>query len=148
MTRMSETTRNAGFTLVEVMVSLVIVALALATMSVTMGRMLDNATTMRDRTYASWIAQNKIVEMRAAGTIPETGVTSGETEFALGVWTWEATVSETGVENLLRIDVAVSRPGAAYMIKTVTGFVGEPAIPGLANNLWTERGGEESGARN
>lgn len=130
------------------MVALVIVALALTAMSVTMGRMLDNATTMRDRTYASWIAQNKIVEMRAEGTIPEPGVSSGETEFALGVWTWEATVSETGVENLLRVDVAISRPGVGYTIKTVTGFVGEPVIPGLANNLWTQRVGEESGARN
>jgi general secretion pathway protein I len=143
---MPDKKRNAGFTLIEVMVALIIVALALTTMSVTMGRMLDNATTMRDRTYASWIAQNKIVEMRAAGTIPEPGVNSGEEDFALGSWSWEATVSETGVENLMRVDVAVSRPGTAYTIKTVTGFIGEPAIPGLANNLWTERGGEETGA--
>jgi len=34
--------------------------------------MIDTASAMRERTYASWIAQNKIAEMRLANVIPET----------------------------------------------------------------------------
>lgn len=127
--------RQQGFTLIEVMVALVIIALSLTGIAVTMGGMLNNATAMRDRTYASWIAQNKIVEVRAAGTIPETGETSGEVDYANGEWTWRAVVSETGIEDFYRIDVSVSRPGAEGDIRSVTGFAGEPVAPGLANRI-------------
>ena len=48
----------------------------------------------------------------------------------------EAVVAETGVEDLLRVDVTVSRPGDETGIRTVTGFVGEPVVPGLANRIW------------
>ena len=104
------TRRNSGFTLIEVMIALVIIAISLTGMAVTMGGMLDNATAVRERTYASWIAQNKIVEMRLANVIPEVGATSGEIEYANTFWDWRAVVSETGLENLFRVDVAVSRP--------------------------------------
>ena len=55
---------SRGFTLVEVMVALAIVALSLTAMAASMNTMIDNASTMRERTYASWIAQNKIAELR------------------------------------------------------------------------------------
>ncbi len=129
-----------GFTLVEVMVALVIIALSLTGMAVTMGGMLNNATAMYERTYASWIAQNKIVEMRAEGVVPEVGTTSGDVEFGNSEWAWRAVVSETGIENLLRIDVSVSRPGSEDEIRSVTGFVGEPEVPGVANGLWSAGG--------
>jgi len=128
---------QSGFTLVEVMVALVIVAIALTGMSVTMGGMLNNATTLRERTYASWIAQNKIVEYRLANEIPETGTTSGEVEFANALWEWEADVQETGVENLLRIDVAVGFAGSNQVVRVVTGFIGEPILPGQSNRAWS-----------
>ena len=125
-----------GFTLLEVMVALLIIAIALTGVAEVMGAMLSNATTLRERTYASWIAQNQIVEIRASGTVPKLGRTRGEVEYAGGEWDWEAVVSETGVEDLLRVDVSVSRAGNDTSIRTVTGFVGEPVVPGLANRLW------------
>lgn len=128
--------RQRGFTLIEVMIALVIVAISLTGMAVTMGSMLDNATTLRERTYASWIAQNKIVEVRLTNEVPNVGSTSGDIEFANSTWEWRADIAETGVENLLRIDVAVSWPGAEQPIRTVTGFIGEPIIPGLSNQVW------------
>lgn len=136
---------QTGFTLLEVLVALAIVALSLTAISVTMGGILDNALTLRERTYASWIAQNKIVEIRAAGALPETRTTSGTIDYANSEWSWEAEVSETGVDGLLRIDVSVSRPDSDGNIRKVTGFVGEPVVPGLANQIWS--GGRGSGGR-
>ena len=100
-----------GFTLLEVMVALVIISLALAGVAGSMGQMIDTANTMRDRTYASWIAQNKITELRLSGILPEVGETSGEEDYANTTWIWSAEVSETGVENLLKVDVTVSYAG-------------------------------------
>lgn len=143
----TRSSKACGFTLLEVLVALLILSLSLLAAAETMGRMLTNAHLMRERTFASWIAQNVIVQMRAEGAIPEPGTDDGEVEFAHGVWTWRSEVSETGVENLMRVDVSVSHPGEEHDIKTVTGFVGVPSPPNIANNLWLQRrqGDDESG---
>lgn len=127
---------SRGFTLIEVLVALLILSIALGGIAVTMGRMLSNAQLMQDRTYASWIAQNRIVQMRAEGTLPEPGRESGDVEFANGTWDWHSVISETGIENLLRVDISVSRAGSDDTTKTVTGFIGVPAMPNGANRLW------------
>jgi general secretion pathway protein I len=128
--------RQPGFTLIEVMVALVIVSLALAAVAASMGQMIDTANTMRERTFASWIAQNKIAELRLAGVIPEVGESNGEVDFANTSWEWTAEVSETGVENLLKVDVTVSWAGVDVPIRQVTGFIGEPVAPGQSNAAW------------
>ena len=137
---------NRGFTIIEVMVALAIVAFSLTAIAASMGQMIDAANAMRERTYASWIAQNKISEMRLANVIPEVTSTSGELDFAGTEWAWRAVVSETGVENLFRVDVTVSYPGQEDGLRTVTGFIGEPVIPGQSNNSWN-RGPQGSGER-
>ncbi len=119
-----------GFTLIEVMVALTIVAFSLTAVAASMSQMIDAANAMRDRTYASWIAQNKIAEMRLANTVPEVSSTSGELDYGYGRWAWRAVVSETGIENFMRIDVSITYADSDYVIRTVTGFVGEPVTGG------------------
>ncbi|MCP5092357.1 MAG: type II secretion system minor pseudopilin GspI [Gammaproteobacteria bacterium] len=141
-------TRNTeyGFTLVEVMVALAIVAFSLTAIAASMNQMIDAANTMRERTYASWIAQNKITELRLENVVPEVSSTSGEVEYANAEWSWRVVVSETGIENFYRIDVSISLAGSEYIIRTVTGFIGEPVPPGRANQIWN-RGLQTSGAQ-
>ncbi len=125
-----------GFTLLEVMVALVIISLSLAAVAGSMGQMIDTANTMRDRTYASWIAQNKITEMRVSGIVPEVGESSGEVDYANTIWAWSADVSETGIESLFKVEVSVSFPGDELPVRKVTGFIGEPIAPGQSNQIW------------
>lgn len=129
--------RSAGFTLIEVMVALTIVSLSLGAVAASVSQMVDAATTMRERTYASWIAQNKIAELRLANVVPDVSDTSGELEYAGIEWAWRANISQTGVENLFRVDVAVSYPGSDVAIRKVSGFIGEPGIPGESNRAWS-----------
>jgi general secretion pathway protein I len=138
--------RTAGFTLIEVMVALVIASLSLAAVAASISQMVDAGSAMQERTYASWIAHNKIVELRLLNQVPEASSTDGTVEFASLEWSWTATISETDVENLFRVDVAVSHAGSEHVIRTVTGFIGEPGIPGEANRAWTrnlQSAGEE-----
>lgn len=135
-----------GFTLIEVMVALAIIGLALIAVGSKMGQMVDTANTMRERTYASWIAQNKITELRLANVLPEVSSASGEVEYAGAEWRWRSVISETGVENLFRIDVSVGYPGSDDDVRTVTGFIGEPIIPGQGSRAW-QRGSESAGER-
>ena len=94
--------RVLAFTLVEVMVALAIIALSLTAIAAKMSRMIDTSNSMRERTYASWIAQNKISELRLANFIPEVTATSGDIDYANSTWRWRAVVSESGIENLFR----------------------------------------------
>lgn len=128
------------------MVALAIVAFSLSAVAASMAQMIDTANAMRERTYASWIAQNKIAEMRLANVIPTVSATSGDIDYANYRWAWRAVVSETGVENLFRVDVSVSYPGADSEIRTVSGFIGEPGIPGQSDRAWS-RGSFATGAR-
>ncbi len=137
--------RADAFTLVEVMVALAIIALSLTAVAAKMGRMIDTSNAMRERTYASWIAQNKIAELRLANVVPEVTATSGEVEYANSIWDWRAVVSESGIENLYRVDVSISYAGNDNVIRTVTGFIGEPVPPGQANAAWS-RGPQNRGA--
>jgi general secretion pathway protein I len=135
-----------GFTLIEVMVALVVATLALVAVMASISQMIDAGTAMRDRTFASWIAQNRITELRLANVEPEVSETNGEVDFAGLEWAWTATISETGVEFLYRVDVAVALAGSDGIIRTVSGFIGEPGIPGEANRAWAVGGqavGEE-----
>lgn len=138
--RTSECSRDSGFTLIEVMVALAIAAIALAAVTASISQMIDAATTIQQRTYASWIGQNRIAERRLENVLPEVSTSSGEVRFANMDWTWEATISETGVENLFRLDVEVSLAGSDDIIRTVTGFIGEPVIPGNSNLIWNQGG--------
>lgn len=50
----------AGFTLVEVLVALLVLALALLALQVRMTQYLDDAAYLRDKTLASWVALNQL----------------------------------------------------------------------------------------
>jgi general secretion pathway protein I len=125
-----------GFTLIEVMVALTIVALSLTAVTASISQMINAAESMRNRTYASWIALNRITELRLAVATPDVGASNGEVLYANTDWSWRTVVSETGVDDLYRIDVAVSLAGSEDVVRTVTGFVGPPGAAGEANRIW------------
>ena len=116
--------------------ALAIIAVSLSFIMVAITQSIDTANTLRDRSYAVWIAQNKITEMRLANVVPGLSATSGEVEYANGLWDWRAVVSETGIENLVRVDVSVSHAGSEDVVRSVTGFIGEPIAPGQSNQAW------------
>ena len=132
----SKTCTSRGFTLIEVMLAMAIASLGLAAVAASVSQMVDAGTSMQQRSYASWIAQNKIAEMRLANVVPDVSESSGDTIFANREWLWRATVSDTGVENLFRVDVMVGLAGGDENIRTVTGFIGEPGVPGQSNLVW------------
>tara|TARA_B100001059_G_C17647302_1_gene482528 strand:- start:494 stop:892 length:399 start_codon:yes stop_codon:yes gene_type:complete len=121
------------------MVALAIVALSLMAVTSSIVQMIDSANIMRDRTYATWIAQNIITEYRLALLTPEVGDSNGEVLFMNRDWSWRAVVENSGVNNLYRINVEVSLEGNDNNIRTITGFIGQPSVPGLANRTWNNQ---------
>ena len=104
------TRRNGGFTLIEVLVALVIVAVG---MSVLMGALSSSARTvfyMQDKIFAEWVALNQIATVRIGlqqGQIPPTGTTNGDLDFANRSWHWRQDVVASQVPGINRIDFKV-----------------------------------------
>lgn len=118
-----------GFTLIEVVVALAIVAVGMFAVFKTIGDTINNIGYLRDRSLAAWIADNQITEMRLSGEYPSVDETKGETEYAGRRWHWVAKVSQTPVEGLRRIDVRVRRDGDAEdaALVSLAGFIGATA---------------------
>jgi len=84
---------------------------------------------LRDRSFAEWIADNRITEMRVSGEMPSVEETAGEVDFAARKWHWVTKVSQTQVKGLRRIDVSVRRDSdpEGSSIATLAGFIGKTA---------------------
>ena len=121
--------RSRGFTLVEVVVALAIVAIGMLAVFKTIGDTVNNVTELRDRSLATWIADNRITEIRISGEMPSVEETAGEVEFGGRRWHWLTKVSQTQVKGLRRIDVSVRRDGddENSSLANLAGFVGATA---------------------
>ena len=67
--------RDAGFTLIEVMVALAIVAISLAAGSRAASAVVDTSQRLSDVVLAQWCADNELVELRVSGQFPAVGKT-------------------------------------------------------------------------
>src|SRR5215470_6940093 len=99
-----------GFTLIEVLVALVIVAVG---MSALMGALSSSAraiTYMQDKTFAEGVGLNQIASTRIAlqkGQVPPVGKTNGDMDLANRTWHWSQEVVASQVPGIVRIDVKV-----------------------------------------
>jgi general secretion pathway protein I len=122
--------RQSGFTLIEVVVAIAVVALGMMAVFRVVHDTVNNSIYLRDRTLATWIADNRLAEMRLASALPSVDETKGEVDYANARWQWTATVSQTQVSDLRRIDVRVRRLGDSEesSLAEVSGFVGAIAM--------------------
>ena len=104
---MLRTKRHAGFTLLEVLVALAVLALALGTLIKVGADNANNAAYLRDKTFAHWIAMNRIAELRLEEQWPATGTRRGDSEMGGREWHWEAEISDTSDKAIRRVEVAV-----------------------------------------
>jgi general secretion pathway protein I len=121
------TRKNRGFTLIEVMVALAIVAIGMVAVIQAVGQTASNAAYLRDKTVAHWIAMNQLTLMRLGLAPAAEGKSSGDVEMADQRWKWSAEVTQTPVASMKRIDVAVRYADAPddSQLTIVSGFIGD-----------------------
>lgn len=130
--------RSRGFTLIEMLAALVIIALGMLGVIEAIGQTASNGTRMRDRTLAHWVAMNRLTQTRLEPRPPEIAKTSDEVEMAGRRWRWTMEVTETPVESMRRIDVYVTDAdtGDDRPLASVTGFYGSAVAARGAPILW------------
>lgn len=120
--------RGRGFTLVEVMVALAVVAIALPALLVSLYQHVDNTGYLRDKSMAHMVAANKLEELRLLARASENllrGQDSGVATMADREWYWRLDSQPTQVDNFFRveIDVAASEEQRGQPLVTLVAFL-------------------------
>jgi general secretion pathway protein I len=123
--------RFTGFTLIEVLVALMVIAFALAAAIKTTGTIVVNSVYLQDKTFAHWVAMNRLAEIQVENNWPPVGKKNGEEEMAGREWQWRTEVKETPGRDrdMRRIDIWVTPAGAdeESSVAMLTGFVKRPS---------------------
>ncbi len=112
--------RAAGFTLVEVLVAVAIVAMAVTGILVAMMRQIDGTAYLRDKMFASYVAQNRmelaLLTNANSNQLPSETLT-GEEEMAGRKWYWRAQPRD------------IKQPGVTQLAISVSDVEGKDATP-------------------
>jgi general secretion pathway protein I len=117
---------NRGFTLIEILVAVAILAVALAATTRAASVATDSALQTRQRLLATWAAQNRVSELRARRIYPATGssrLTLEQGGLSLAI---DETVTDTPNPILRRVDMAVTEArDPARVLAQVTAYVSQ-----------------------
>ena len=115
-----------GFTLIEILIAIAILAVALAATTRAAGVATDGALETRQRLLATWAAENRVAELRARQVFPEPGTTkSSVTQGGLALAV-EETVTKTANPTIRKVDLAVSDARDTNRVLTrLTAYVGQ-----------------------
>jgi len=103
--------KQRGFTLLEVLIALAIVALSVGALLGTVTSSASNLSFLKDKTLAEWVALNRLTEIRTAKLMPATGKRTGNAAMGGMRWQWEEEVSELPIKGMFRIDVRARPTG-------------------------------------
>lgn len=117
---------SSGFTLLEVLVALAVLALAMGALVLTASREAQSLGDERARTLAQWVAANAIAEARLSGPLPTSGRRSGEVSMGGQHWRWQLDIAMATDEGIRRLDVSVRRGDEQVPLLRLSGFAPAP----------------------
>lgn len=119
--------RQRGFTLLEVLVALAVLAIALAAAIKAISSHVSNESYLKERSFAHWVAMNKVAELRASGQWPNSGEFNGNATMGGEEFRWTIKVTEFQGGDVRRLDVRVATQAQPKQpLTTLIAFVGKP----------------------
>ncbi|MBI5889571.1 MAG: type II secretion system minor pseudopilin GspI [Nitrosomonadales bacterium] len=113
-----------GFTLLEVLVALFILAITMAAVSRTASSSIQHVDALRTRVIADWVAQNRLATHQARGDYPQPGIQTGSEEQAGQTYPWQEEIIATPNPTMRRIIVNVYAPeDTKHSLRELTGYL-------------------------
>lgn len=128
--------------------ALAIVAIGMAAVLEALTSSANTAVHLQDKTFAEWVALNRLETVRLSGTMPGTGTSSDKTDYAGRSWEWQQKVTPVPglaqISDIRQIEIDV-RPADSTAgdnrgwYASVTGFMGANIFvpPQSAEPSWT-----------
>ena len=150
MTSRGRQNSQAGFTLVEVVLAVAILALAMVTLGQTLGASAVAYRNIDDTSKAYLVAADKLVEMQVYQQWPNTGTNDAEVTRGDREWWVRTTISAGPYPDTRRVDIEVGemrdddRGGLQYELSSL---IGKPAQEGQSFTGGQQGGGGASGGQ-
>jgi general secretion pathway protein I len=118
----------SGFTLVEILVALAVLAVALTAGMRAVAQSADAATLLKQRTLALWVAQNRLASAQLEAPWPAPGARTGGAVQANTAFVWRESVSGTPNPAFRKIEIVVADAAEPdYVLARLSGFLGRTA---------------------
>ena len=134
---------NAGFSLIEVMVAILILGVALAGLTHGISTALGSSKESEWQTTAALFAQGKIETVRAEGLLKD-GEDEGGCGAGLKLYRWKQTISATDLDGLHQVEVVVENAQtgqAIYELQTLLFEIPDDSKAGNGKDAKTKKKG-------
>ncbi len=101
--------RSGGFTLIEVVVAVAIIAFGLGATIKTVSTVTKNSAHLNERIIATWVAQNAMAEFELDINRDAAKEPKGVQEIAGIEWHWQKSLEKTEDPDLKRVEISVRR---------------------------------------
>lgn len=122
-------TGQRGFTLIEVMIALLIFSIGSIALTKGMSQVVGQQSRLEQKTFASWIAENRYNELAVSSRFPDPGEIKEEIEYAGRDWQIEEKIIKTPNPFMRRIEITVSlfnsEDNGSSSVLSITGFIGD-----------------------
>lgn len=124
----------SGFTLIEMLLALAIFAYAASSILAVLGQTAKNLSEIETMTFASWIANDRLMELQVDTTWPPKDKEKGERELAGQKWFWQQKVEKTESPDLRKVEVEIRTDKASKSsVYTLSTFVTKQKVKANAN---------------
>jgi len=121
---------NIGFTLIEILVAVAILAIALTAVIRVIGVAVNNEQHLQQKTVAHWVAMNVLAEARTGVILTPAagGVQAGENSILGKVYLWQLTAETVPGLPVLKITVRVFDHDKKNSLEVLQTFVQNPGV--------------------
>jgi general secretion pathway protein I len=118
-----------GFTLIEIIISLVVISVALGAVIATTGNSVKHGSHIQEKTIALWVAKNEIANITIEQKWLSAGVKSSNVKMAGNTWYIKNEVTQTPDKNMRKMDVAIfSDRLEENKVVTISAYIVNPKI--------------------